>query len=94
MNLIFFIFVLVLKINLMKKQKTILNKKSEPKPIFCTECGEDLTEFDFSDNADNPEKVKERLNNCKKIGKFNGEFCAMYFIASDHTLDSVWNDSD
>lgn len=50
--------------------------------LFCTECGEDLSEFGLTSNIDR-KKIEERHKKCKATGKFNGDVCAMIFIAND-----------
>ena len=41
-------------------------------------------------DVDNPEAIKKTLAQCKKSGKFVGEFCAKLFISNPETLDSLW----
>jgi len=79
------------KKELMKKieieeRKELLSQKE----IFCTECGEMLENFCFSSNADDVDAIKKNLAQCKKSGKFAGEFCAQLFISNDSLLDSLW----
>ncbi|MGK9369426.1 hypothetical protein ACSSWA_11025 [Melioribacter sp. Ez-97] len=50
--------------------------------LFCTECGEDLSQFGIDSEID-IEKVRERHANCRATGKFKGDKCAMIFIAQD-----------
>jgi hypothetical protein len=69
-------------------------KLLKQKVIFCTECGVDLTNFCFSERAKNPEAVRKNLAQCKKIGKFNGEFCSKLFISDDYTMDDLWVDDE
>ena len=66
----------------------------EQKVIFCTECGIQLTNFCFTDRAKDPEAVRKSLAQCKKTGKFNGEFCSKLFISDDFNMDSLWNDEE
>lgn len=61
------------------------------KEIFCTECGAQLENFCFSSRVGDAEAIKKTLAQCKKNGKFVGEFCAKLFISDDDTtLDSLW----
>lgn len=70
----------------------IVNRESmlKEKEIFCTECNTSLENFCFSSGVDNPEAIKKNLAQCKKSGKFVGEFCAKLFISNSETLDSLW----
>ncbi len=58
--------------------------------IFCTECNSSLENYCFSDGVDDAEAIKKTLAQCKKSGKFVGEFCAKLFISNPETLDSIW----
>jgi len=73
----------------MKRQKYIHKKENAlgQKVIFCAECGEDLSMFGVE--SFDVDKVKERHQHCREIGKFNGDKCAMLFIAqsNDDLLD-------
>ena len=60
------------------------------KDIFCTECGASLRNFCISKGAGDLEAIKQSLAQCKKSGKFVGEFCAKLFIGDSHSLDSLW----
>ena len=60
------------------------------KEIFCTESNVSLENYCFSHGVDNPEAIKKTLAQCKKSGKFVGEFCAKLFISNPETLDSLW----
>jgi hypothetical protein len=60
------------------------------KEIFCTECSASLENYCFSEGVDNPEAIKKTLAQCKKSGKFAGEFCAKLFISNPERLDSLW----
>ncbi|MFH1195161.1 MAG: hypothetical protein V1720_05585 [bacterium] len=55
--------------------------------IFCTECGEELNEFYLSAACGNIEDLKKRHENCKRTGKFQGDTCAMLFIADSSDID-------
>ena len=58
--------------------------------IFCTECGALLENFCFSGSIYDRDAIKKNLDQCKKSGKFVGEFCAKLFISEDESLDSLW----
>lgn len=62
------------------------SEKEESQPpapplIFCTECGATLENFCFSGRADDLDAIRKTLAQCKKQGKFSGDFCAKLFIA-------------
>jgi hypothetical protein len=60
------------------------------KTIFCTECNTSLENYCFSSGVDDADSIKKTLAQCKKSGKFAGEFCAKLFISDPNTLDSLW----
>lgn len=62
------------------------------KEIFCTECGEFLENFCFSSGAEDINAIKKTLAQCKKDGKFVGDFCAKLFIVDREKLDSLWDE--
>ena len=64
------------------------------KQIFCTECDTYLENFCFSSEVENVEAIKKSLAQCKKKGKFVGEFCAKLFIGDSETLGSIWDDGE
>ena len=68
----------------------IINEGVPLKEIFCTECNVSLENYCFSHGVDNPEAIKKTLAQCKKSGKFVGEFCAKLFISNSEMLDSLW----
>ncbi|MGA7161737.1 MAG: hypothetical protein WBZ48_12085 [Bacteroidota bacterium] len=70
----------------MPNGKSLLKEKE----IFCTECNTSLENFCFSNGANDPEAIKKTLAQCKKSGKFVGDFCAKLFISDTDTLDSLW----
>ena len=76
---------LIEKIGILRRKE--LSKQRE---IFCTECGTMLENFCFSTSADDADAIKKNLAQCKKSGKFVGEFCAKLFISNDAPLDSLW----
>ena len=62
------------------------------KEIFCTECGAYLENFCFSSGAEDVKAIKKTLAQCKKDGKFVGDFCAKLFIVDRERLDSLWEE--
>lgn len=67
-------------------------KKEVPHPsnqpsVFCTECGTTLENFCFSNGVNDLEAIRKTLAQCKKQGKFSGEFCAKLFIAHPDVFD-------
>jgi hypothetical protein len=52
--------------------------------IYCTECDKELENFCFTSGANNPEALKKNLEQCKKSGKFHGEFCSKLFMAESN----------
>jgi hypothetical protein len=49
-----------------------------------------LENFCFSSSADDADAIKKNLAQCRKSGKFAGEFCAKLFISNGDTFDSLW----
>jgi hypothetical protein len=66
-------------------------KQIEPKVIFCTECGTELDAFSLKEKAEDIDSVRKNTHNCKKIGKFKGEFCSKLFMADETNLDELWS---
>jgi hypothetical protein len=71
------------------------NKTKKQNPLnedvqFCTECGSELDEFCFKDQAANKEFLKRNHENCIKIGKFKGDVCSRLYIASDNDIDEIF----
>jgi hypothetical protein len=84
-----------------KKRRNTINGDSvdrekilKQKVIFCTECGVELTNFCFTEKVNDPETVRKNLAQCKKTGKFNGEFCSKLFITDDQTMEDLWLDDE
>ena len=63
------------------------------KVIFCAECGEELELFGITGEID-IQKVRERHKRCKEVGRFNGDKCAMLFIAEDIDITSIEDEVD
>ena len=63
-------------------------------PLFCTECEKELDAFWMSNKSKNPEAVKLNHNNCRKTGKFKGEFCSKLFIIDKGTLEGIWKEDE
>jgi hypothetical protein len=76
------------------KNKINRKKLLKQEAIFCTECGVELQNFCFSLGADNVEAIKMNLAQCKKSGKFTGEFCSKLFISGEENLDSMFEDEE
>lgn len=63
-------------------------------PLFCTECDKELDAFWRSNKSKNPDAVKSNHKNCRKTGKFKGEFCSKLFIINKDTLEGIWMEDD
>ena len=77
-----------------KNTKNTVHPKNEDKPIFCTECDTDLSAFWLSPVAEDPEKVKQMHENCRRSGKFHGEICSKLFIINDIESDDIFDIRD
>jgi hypothetical protein len=64
------------------------------KIIFCTECGAELQNYCFTKGSNDIEAIKKNLAQCKKTGKFSGEFCSKLFIAGDETLEAMFSNNE
>ncbi len=73
----------------MAKDPPVTNS-SNLREIFCTECSMTLENYCFSEGVNNAEAIRKTLAQCKKSGKFAGQFCAKLFISDSETLDSLW----
>jgi hypothetical protein len=62
--------------------------------IYCTECGATLENFCFSSAADDLAAVRKTLAQCRKQGKFSGDFCSKLFIAHPEALSDPDEGSD
>jgi len=68
-------------------------EKTDPmgkKIIFCSECGEELELFGIGEV--DVQKIKERHKRCREVGRFNGDKCAMLFIAESN--EYLFNDDE
>lgn len=70
------------------------DKLLKQKVIFCTECGKELENYCFSSGSKDIEAIKKNLAQCKKTGKFVGEFCSKLFIAGEEDLDKLFQEDD
>ena len=71
-----------------KEREKILKQKV----IFCTECGKELENYCFSSSSKDINAIKKNLAQCKKTGRFVGEFCSKLFIAGDEDLEELFDD--
>ncbi len=76
---------LMMKIEIQRRKELLQQRK-----IFCTECDALLENFCFSSGADDADAIKKNLAQCRKSGKFAGEFCAKLFISNGDQLESLW----
>ena len=69
----------------MKKTPPILPIET-PEPAigkgvkFCLNCDE-MDDLAVSEEADSPEELRKRFQNCDKNGKFDGDICSRLFVA-------------
>jgi len=71
-----------------------LVSSNKENPLFCTECDKELDTFWRSSKSKNPEAVKNNHRNCRKTGKFKGEFCSKLFIIDKDILEGIWEDKE
>jgi len=57
------------------------NKQEKHQDIYCTQCGEKLDDFCFSEDVKNLKAVKKHHEECKKVKRFKGDYCSRIFIA-------------
>ncbi len=76
-----------------KKHKYSKDEDLKKEIFFCTECGEDLSDFGIVGKIDK-KKIKDRHQKCVKSGKFNGDMCAMLFISNDAETSSPIEELD
>jgi len=62
---------------------------SDQKVVFCTECGDKLNEFCFTESASDVEAVKKHMEGCKREGRYKGDVCSRMFIADDTNLEDA-----
>ena len=62
--------------------------------VFCTECGSTLENFCFSAGAGDLKAIRKTLAQCKKQGRFSGEFCSKLFIAHPEALTEAGRETD
>ena len=73
-------------IYLTNNKKTKKNSEKEKKtPLFCTECDRELNIFWLTDMASDKNAVKNNHEDCKKTGKFKGQYCSRMFISGVYT---------
>lgn len=79
-----------------KKSKSNKVTKIIPKNngTFCTECGDELQDFAFSQSSNDRKEVMKKHYNCVKTGKFSGEYCSKLFISDDSLLGDFLSDKD
>ncbi|MBI4811373.1 MAG: hypothetical protein HY800_08050 [Ignavibacteriales bacterium] len=65
----------------MKKPIPTSHESIQDKPIYCTECGDKLEDFCFSEDAKNLEVIRKHHEVCKKVKRFKGDQCSRLFIA-------------
>ncbi len=71
--------------NTTKKKKSV-HKKDEALTNdikFCTECNDDLNNFDIDPMLKTKKDVIANHENCKKTGKFKGDKCSKLFITEE-----------
>lgn len=82
----------------MESRKKNLPEKLEQIKLdvkFCTECENDLDNFFLSKKSTDIAAVKANHENCKQIGKFNGEMCSKIFIAKiEEEMKAMEDDDD
>jgi len=76
------------------KNNTARDKLLKQRVIFCIECGKELENYCFSSGSNDINAVKKNLAQCKKTGKFVGEFCSKLFIAGDEDLEELFQGND
>ncbi len=68
-----------------KKDKKI-RQEQESNPgkgvAFCLNCN-DMDDLAVSDEAKDLDQLHRRFDNCREIGKFQGDVCARIYVAED-----------
>jgi len=57
--------------------------------VFCTSCGAELENFCLSEKSADVEAVRRTLAQCRKEGRFVGEYCAKLFVASGADFEAM-----
>jgi hypothetical protein len=70
-----------------RKKTAVIPELTDQPVIFCTACGATLENFCFSAGADNLEAVRKTLAQCRRQGRFSGDFCSKLFIAHPEVFD-------
>jgi len=86
----------------MSKRRRLPRLKKEEKSaappagaeIYCTECGATLENFCFSSKADDLEAIRKTLAQCRKQGRFSGDFCSKLFIAHPEAISPPDEEAD
>jgi len=63
------------------KQRNVRGSGKSGEQVYCLECGATLENFCFSEGADDLAAIRKTLAQCRKKGKFSGDFCSKLFIA-------------
>lgn len=77
---------------MLRENNTDREKLLSQKVIFCTECGTELDNYCFTNGSKDIYAIRMNLAQCKKSGRFAGEFCSKLFIADDENLEQVFGD--
>ena len=79
-----------------KNSKNSKTQKTAPKNngTFCTECGDELEDFAFSESSKDKLEIMKKHYHCVKTGKFSGEFCSKLFISDDSLLGDFLVNND
>jgi len=76
--------------NSTKKRKSIHKEGSISEELnFCTECNEDLNNFDIDPVIKGKVDVLANHENCKKTGKFKGDKCSKLFIEEADNITHI-----
>jgi hypothetical protein len=76
----------------MNKDRDRKNALPQERYVFCVECGARLENFCFSKTVNDIDAIRKTLAQCKKQGKFAGEFCSKLFIASENERSPLQDD--
>ncbi|MFC2136369.1 hypothetical protein ACFLR4_03010 [Bacteroidota bacterium] len=61
---------------------------------FCTACEAALDEWFAKPDSFDIDAVKANHENCKRIGRFEGEMCARLFISMNEKIEEFLKDED